>query len=148
VIDAIARLIHEHHECDSQFARAEGAVQRGDWASAQRAYTEAEAALLDHFHTEESRLFPAFEAATGLVQGPTAVMREEHAAMRAILQACRTQLEAGDADGFGAELDTLFIMLQQHNVKEENVLYPLCRARVVGLDEVLAGSSTRPFVGA
>jgi hypothetical protein len=30
------------------------------------------------------------------------------------------------------------VLLQQHNVKEENVLFPMCQAQVRGLDTLLA----------
>jgi hemerythrin-like domain-containing protein len=139
--DAITRLLDEHLHCDALFARTEAAAQRCDWTTASPSFADAETALLGHFTLEEARLFPAFEAATGIVHGPTAVMRDEHAAMRELLENCRSQLAARDRDGFQAELDTLFVMIQQHNVKEENVLYPMCRARVPELDTLLAAAA-------
>ncbi|QNM95142.1 hemerythrin domain-containing protein [Chitinimonas koreensis] len=136
--DAIARLIHEHHTCDDLLERVEAAARRADWPAARDHFHEAEQAMLGHFELEEERLFPAFEQATGIVHGPTAVMREEHEAMRDLLENCRSILLLEDAAALQAELDTLFILVQQHNVKEENVLYPLCRARVPGLAALLA----------
>ena len=42
-------------------------------------------ALLHHFAMEEEVMFPAFEARTGMTQGPTAVMRSEHRQMTDLL---------------------------------------------------------------
>ncbi|WP_184198213.1 hemerythrin domain-containing protein [Chitinimonas taiwanensis] len=138
--DPIATLIHQHHEADALLARVEGALRGGDWPQAQRCFDEAEQSLLGHFELEEQQLFPAFEAATGMRHGPTAVMRDEHATMRDLLDSCRMQLIAADRDGLLAELDTLLVLIQQHNVKEENVLYPMCALRVADLATLLARS--------
>ncbi|MBV1777445.1 hemerythrin domain-containing protein [Burkholderiaceae bacterium DAT-1] len=84
-----------------------------------------EAEILNHFNEEETRLFPALEAVIGSHCGPTSVMRAEHEAIRQQIDTCKAAIAEG-VDVLSAELDTLFILLQQHNVKEENVLYPLC----------------------
>ena len=58
--------------------------------------------------------------------GPTQVMRNEHAQMRELIGASRAALEARDAEDYSGYAETLLIMMQQHNMKEENVLYPMC----------------------
>ncbi|GLR14931.1 hypothetical protein GCM10007907_37210 [Chitinimonas prasina] len=136
--DAITRLIYQHHECDDLLARLEAAVQQRDLCTGQRYFHEAEQAMLAHFELEETILFPAFELATGLLHGPTEVMRDEHYAMRDLLENCRSLLLAEDYAALQAELDTLFIFIQQHNAKEEGVLYPMCRAHIGDLGALLA----------
>ncbi|MBS0614631.1 MAG: hemerythrin domain-containing protein, partial [Proteobacteria bacterium] len=84
-----------------------------------------------HFSAEESRLFPSFEAATGTTAGPTSVMREEHAQLRELMEGCGEALASHDANGFAGQAETLLILLQQHNAKEENILYPMCE-RMLG----------------
>lgn len=85
---------------------------------------------LQHFAAEESLLFPAFEKETGVRMGPTEVMRTEHVQMRQLIGAAREALLAKDADDFSGYAETLLIMMQQHNMKEENVLYPMCDQRL------------------
>ena len=58
--------------------------------------------------------------------GPTRVMRAEHAQMRELLAAAGEALAAEDADDYAGNAETLLILAQQHNMKEENVLYPMC----------------------
>ena len=58
--------------------------------------------------------------------GPTAVMRSEHAQIRELMEAAAAAIDARDADDFSGYAETLHIMTQQHNMKEENVLYPMC----------------------
>lgn len=138
--DAIFRLLHEHKEFDTLLARIEERVRSGDWAKAQQCFYEAEQAIYGHFELEEGQLFPAFEKATGILQGPTEVMREEHHAIRELFEDCRASLFAQEAQNLLSELDTLLILVQQHNVKEEYVLYPMCRMRIPDLDVLLAGA--------
>jgi len=116
----------DHRRCDDIFARVEALVAAEDWARAVAGFSEFQQAVLQHFATEESLLFPAFEQKTGMSMGPTQVMRGEHVQMRELMEAARGALLAKDADDYSGNAETLLIMMQQHNMKEENVLYPMC----------------------
>lgn len=120
----------DHRFCDSFYAQAQSAVERGQWALAQQAYAKFVELVQQHFCAEEHVLFPALEDATGMTQGPTQVMRQEHAQMRALMQAALDGLQAHDADEYSGHAETQFMMMQQHNAKEENVLYPMCDQRL------------------
>ena len=58
------------------------------------------------------------------------MMRHEHQQMRGLMDELATALAARDADGYRGVGETLLIMIQQHNVKEENILYPMCDAQL------------------
>lgn len=122
----------DHRACDDLFVDAENAAHAGDWGSCRSAWTRFSAALLHHFTMEETVLFPAFERATGMARGPTEVMRQEHAQMRELLVRLEQALSAEDSAAFLGNSETLLVLMQQHNLKEENVLYPMA-------DRVLAG---------
>ncbi|MBN8443109.1 MAG: hemerythrin domain-containing protein [Thauera sp.] len=124
-------LAQDHRDCDHAFARAEALVAKREWSAADKATAEFAADLDRHFETEEQVLFPRFEAVTGMSNGPTAVMRGEHAEMRRVLAELQNALRRRDADDFSGEAETLLILMQQHNMKEENILYPMCDARLV-----------------
>jgi len=124
---ALTEPLRDHHKhCDDLFAAAESAVAAADWAQAAPLFGGFAAALENHFHTEETVLFPTFEAATGMSGGPTQVMRYEHAQMRDLCAQMADALAARSADGFAGAAETLLILMQQHNMKEENILYPMC----------------------
>jgi hemerythrin-like domain-containing protein len=124
---SLSATLTEHHRlCDALFESASEAADAGDWSALRKRLATMSDALLRHFAFEEDALFPAFEAMTGLSEGPTAVMRMEHAHMRNLLQGLAAAAPEHDPDGCRAELDNLFVMLQQHNAKEEGVLYPAC----------------------
>lgn len=119
-------LTGDHRACDAAFAATEQAVAAGNWKSARAAFDTFRNAMLAHLAAEEEILFPAFEARTGMTMGPTRVMRAEHAQMRELLAAAGEALAAEDADDYAGTAETLLILAQQHNMKEENVLYPMC----------------------
>ena len=59
-------------------------------------------------------------------------MRGEHADMRNTLAQLRAAVQDRDADEFAGEAETLLIMMQQHNMKEESVIYPMLDSRLPG----------------
>lgn len=119
-------MSHDHRECDELFARAENAVAQGDWAAARPAVQAFIDAVEAHFRAEEDIIFPRFEAASGMTGGPTQMMRDEHIEMRKGFGEMMDALERKDRDDFAGEAETVLILMQQHNMKEENILYPMC----------------------
>jgi len=116
----------DHRQCDNYFVAVEKSVASGAWDQADVEFSRFQAAVLRHLAAEESILFPAFEARTGMSMGPTQVMRGEHAQMRELMEAAKVALLARDAEEYAGYAETFLIMAQQHNMKEENVLYPMC----------------------
>jgi hemerythrin-like domain-containing protein len=115
----------DHHHCDEQLALAETCAGKHDWQAARTAFAEFDAALRRHLDMEEKILFPAFEETPGTPPGPTAIMRAEHQQIRQIIDSMKQALMAHDAEEFAASTDILHIMMGQHNMKEESVLYPM-----------------------
>jgi hemerythrin-like domain-containing protein len=118
-------LTQHHRECDELYASAEQLVSGGDWDAAGRRATRFRGSLERHFRMEEEVLFPAFEEATGMSGGPTAVMRGEHVQARDLLARMEAALEARDARAWLSAGETLHLLLQQHDMKEEGMLYPM-----------------------
>ena len=139
-------LSADHRRCDELFADAEAAGRRRDWAAAAEKFGAFRAAMLRHLDMEESVLFPAFEAHMGHAGGPTRVMCNEHAQMRDLLGGMADSVAAGDGEGYAGLAETLLWLMQQHNIKEEQILYPmsdqmLADARGHLLDRMAAVSS-------
>jgi hemerythrin-like domain-containing protein len=120
-----AFLTDDHRACDEPLVAVERLVADGDWEEARRRWDEFRAAVERHFAREEDVLFPAFEAATGMTAGPTAVMRSEHRQIRQVLGALEAALGRRDRGDCLGIIETLLLLMQQHNAKEENVLYPM-----------------------
>jgi len=119
-------MTEDHRHCDDLFAEAEKAIAGNNLEMARSAFKVFRDATLSHFDAEEKTLFPSFEASTGITMGPTQVMRMEHAQMRGLMDEALGALDAGDTDAYLGHAETLLIMIQQHNMKEENVLYAMC----------------------
>jgi regulator of cell morphogenesis and NO signaling len=119
-------LSWDHDRLDDLEARAFKARESGDFAEAKALYTVFAFGLRRHIRFEEELLFPQFEAKAGfpVENGPTAVMRDEH---REILQ-CLDRIESAIGDG-AAPLESLrhalHLVLGNHNLKEENIVYPM-----------------------
>ena len=139
-MSTIRALLGTHHrQCDDSFAAVEQAVDAADWGKASAEFSRFAEAMLRHFDVEETVLFPAFEERTGMTRGPTAVMRSEHAQIRELMDAASAAIEARDADDYAGYAETMHIMTQQHNMKEENVLYPMCDQHLADVSEALIG---------
>jgi len=116
-------MAQDHKGCDLLFAKAESAVATEDWDTATQAFNDFVQAMERHLGVEENELFPAFEEATGMTMGPTEMMRSEHDQMRVLLVEMRDAMERQHSDDYLGLSETLLIMMQQHNLKEEQILY-------------------------
>jgi hemerythrin-like domain-containing protein len=141
------RMLNHHKHCDDAFAAAEAAAQKHDWSKCAGAFESFRTDLETHLGTEEQLIFPAFEQRSGMFGGPTQVMRMEHTQMRGLVRQMETALAARDADAFAGAADTLLVLMQQHNMKEENILYPMCD-QVLGEDAKLLGEVDRALATA
>jgi iron-sulfur cluster repair protein YtfE (RIC family) len=115
----------DHRRCDDLFAALEAAVGDGDWDSATAGLEAFLDGMTHHFELEEGQLFPEFERLTGMAMGPTRIMRMEHEQMRGLFEELRAGVAARDADGVLGAAETLNVLMQQHNLKEEEILYPM-----------------------
>lgn len=111
----------DHQQCDALWAEVEDAGT--DLAKVRAAFATFDARLRRHLAMEEDVLFPAFDQSSGMHgMGPTAMMRIEHTQMRGLLDQMARSATAREVTNLG---DTLLMVIQQHNAKEEGMLYPM-----------------------
>ena len=115
----------DHARCDQLYADGEAELLSGSFEKGRENMLAFEAGMRRHFEMEEAILFPALEEATGVTQGPTMVMRAEHIQMNGVLDQIKESLEIDDPDTFLGAGETLLMLIQQHNMKEEGMLYPM-----------------------
>ena len=118
-------LTSDHRACDNEFANLENAIASQDWEESKTQLEKFSADLLHHFDMEEKVMFPVFEEVTGMTQGPTMVMRMEHSQMRNILDDLKADIEKKDKNHFFGVSESLMMLMQQHNMKEEQMLYAM-----------------------
>lgn len=115
----------DHRAIDDHWSAAEERAGDDDATGAAAAFARFDHALRRHLDMEEQVLFPAFEESTGMVGGPTRVMRFEHDQMRGLLDQMGVAVADQDLGRLLDQGDTLLMLIQQHNVKEEGMLYPM-----------------------
>jgi hemerythrin-like domain-containing protein len=126
-------LTTDHRACDEEFADMENAVASGDWDLSAEKLNKFITDLLHHFDMEEKVMFPTFEDVTGMTQGPTMIMRMEHDQMRQLLNALQEDLEKKDKNHFFGVSESLMMLMQQHNMKEEQMLYAMADVHLASL---------------
>ncbi len=119
-------LSADHGRCDELFANMEDAASN-DIETSKEAYELFAGETERHFQMEERVMFPEFEQKTRMTQGPTAMMRHEHTQMRGLIKDMGDAIDAKDKDKFFGSSETLMILMQQHNMKEEQMLYTMAQ---------------------
>jgi hemerythrin-like domain-containing protein len=131
-------MTSDHHRCDELFSQAESAASGQDWGAIAAGLQVFLDSMRQHFKMEEEVLFPAFEERTGMSMGPTQVMRMEHVQMRELFDAMSDAVKQQDRDEFLGQAETLLVMMQQHNMKEEQILYRMADQMLSAeMDDVL-----------
>jgi hemerythrin-like domain-containing protein len=133
----------EHRSCDNTYARLEDAIMDEKQDGAKEYCDKFSDELLTHLKREEEVLFPAFEEVSGSQMGPTQIMKMEHAQIREMLKKIVELIDSGITKDSKKKLigllETLMILMQQHNMKEEQILYPMAdRALSADSEEILA----------
>ena len=126
----------DHRACDHLYTEAENALVDKKVAEAKTLFDEFYRMTNHHFDMEERELFITFEKRTGMSGGPTQMMRYEHQQLRVQLESMSKALNDGKYDDFFGIGESFMIMLQQHNMKEEQMLYPMID-RALGDDAAL-----------
>ncbi len=119
-------LTTDHRHCDELFASMEDAANKS-LKEAKEITQKFVDASERHFQREERVMFAEFEQKTGMTQGPTAMMRHEHEQMRGLMKQLLEAIEEDNKDRFFGTTETLMILLQQHNMKEEQMLYTMAQ---------------------
>ncbi|MBD3824581.1 MAG: hemerythrin domain-containing protein [Epsilonproteobacteria bacterium] len=119
-------MTHHHRGCDHLLTLVEDAIEKKDFVSGAQKYRDFADETLKHFAMEEDYLFPLFEAVSPMGGcGPTQVMRMEHEQVRMLFEKMQEALEQKDSDRFFGLSESLMLLLQQHNAKEEQMLYTM-----------------------
>lgn len=125
-------MMRDHHRCDALYAGAENAANEGNLHALQQEASRFFVSMAHHLRMEEEVFFPTFEDKTGMRQGPTMVMRSEHEQMRNLMRQMEEAAEKQNAELFLKAGGTLMFLMQQHNVKEEQMLYPMADMHLGG----------------
>ena len=118
-------MAEDHRRCDILLTEAEEAVTGKDWRRAMDRYHLFRQALERHLQGEEEVLFPALTAKHLPSHVPVHVMASEHAELRDLIAALGDAIRGHEVAGCSGVSETLLLMMSQHNLKEEEILYPM-----------------------
>ena len=121
---SIADYFEKDHDRLDQLYRDYLQLKHIHFANARENFISFKHGLERHITWEEEILFPIFQRKTGIVDGPVAVMEEEHRQILDMLERINAKLQNNDSSSNRLEHD-LIVILGHHNVQEENVLYPV-----------------------
>jgi len=132
-------LTREHRACDGLINIFEESVTQQHWDDAGNLFSDFAAGMERHLSKEEEVLFPAMEKKTGPGMGPVQVMRREHDDIRRLFSEIREDITKRQTEHCLGLTDALLMLIQQHNLKEENILYAMADQILAGeQDEILA----------
>ena len=134
-VESIAEFFErDHREIDAIFEKLTFQDSKKDLSF----FNEFDKRLERHILWEESILFPAVTEVNPMIgQGPVRIMNMEHEAIRHTKAKAHRAFEDGDLHQARENCEAVRSMLEQHNMKEEHILYPACDH---GLDaKVVAG---------
>ncbi len=127
----------DHRACDHLYTEAENALADKKVDEAKTLFDAFYRATNHHFDMEERELFITFEKRTGMMGGPTQMMRYEHQQLRSQMESMLNALTEERHDDFFGIGESFMIMLQQHNMKEEQMLYPMIDRALEGDAQIM-----------
>ncbi|HJV75742.1 MAG TPA: hemerythrin domain-containing protein [Noviherbaspirillum sp.] len=129
-------LMLDHKRCDDFFLRADESIRQKSWPEAGDSFSLFRNATERHLGMEEKVLFPTFEQAIRNAESPIALLRREHLQIRGMIERMAEAVSRMSCIDFLLHSETFMLLQQQHNQKEEELLYPL-------LDKILFLSDKR-----
>ncbi len=118
-------LTEDHRACDEDLVKAENEYSKGDLKAGAESFRKFRDSVLHHFRMEEEILFPELEKVMGSGMGPIAVMKMEHNQMRMFLDQLDKASASEDKKAFLQGAESLLYFIQQHNGKEEQIVYQM-----------------------
>lgn len=115
-------LVVEHHSIDDRLAEFVAGLDEGSVRA--ESFRASARELRHHIYVEEAHLFPPLRA-VGMIP-PVLVMLREHGELWDVLEAVDRLLadDQPDIPSLRRECDRLTGLLEEHNMKEEQILYP------------------------
>ncbi|MEK8089708.1 hemerythrin domain-containing protein [Thermithiobacillus plumbiphilus] len=125
-METLSQIFTEHHHLlDRLFDAARASIKGGDWMLAEPEFQHFRREIEKHMAVEESYLFPAMTAGAdaqdiALVE----ILRKGHQDLRSFFEEILEAILSHDAEEALALMDTVSIILEQHDKREEDELYP------------------------
>ena len=118
-------LNHDHLEYETLLYDCQAAAEQEDWSSAKALFDKLVSHVKVHMRIEEEILYPAYENAVNIPQGPTQALREEHDEIVRLMRDLSYILKTNDSELFLDSLLPLERVMLKHHEKEEEIFLPM-----------------------
>lgn len=118
-------LAHDHDRCDGLYADAVALVAAHDWEQAAVSFLAFAEAMRRHVEMEERVIYPAFEQLLANTAAPTQSLHAEHQLLCEIMYRMSMAIKRRDVIEFSDHADSFRLTTEQHNLKEEGILFPM-----------------------
>ena len=116
-------MTKDHRDCDEQFAKLENIIDNDNFEEAKKIFEDFQTHMLRHFDMEEQVMFPNYQSCGGGHCDPTPVMIMEHNQMRTVFSKMSDAIVQNNKEKFLGQSEILLFTMQQHNMKEEQMMY-------------------------
>lgn len=128
----------QHRELDELFDSARSAAEEGAWFPAQDRFLLFRNGIEKHMGVEERLLFPAYEEHHGGMGTETAGdLRKDHRDLRIFFDKIWEALLARDPEHSLDLMNSVHLILRQHESREESELYPAMDALMAEYRDVV-----------
>jgi len=139
-------MTEDHRKCDENFGYIEELIEGKVYDLADKEFKKWKLGMENHLDKEEKYLFLKAEEKFGGPVGPIMVMKMEHQQMRDIFSRMENAINEKDSNTFLGLAESCMILIQQHNMKEEQILYPMIdRALADQANEVIGNLQDGQF---
>jgi iron-sulfur cluster repair protein YtfE (RIC family) len=118
-------LIHDHSKYEDLLAEFKDTVAIEDWKDADQLFRLLVTNLKGHMAMEEEVLYPAYEQASHLPQGPTQALRHEHDQIVKLVEDINRVIKTRDSTHMLDCVTYLEKCMIKHHEKEEDIFLPL-----------------------
>ncbi|RZI42047.1 hemerythrin domain-containing protein [Herbaspirillum sp. HC18] len=129
-------LKFDHQRCDDLFERVETSIAERNWKDGIHRFRLYDNLMRQHIRMEEKILLPAFAQAMAGSAGPISMLQAEHVRIHGLIERMWEAIREFNAIDFALHAETLTLLMQEHTMKEDDMLYPL-------LDRALGANSAK-----
>lgn len=125
-MDTIVNILsRDHSHCDELLLQAELNMEKHRWELGLVMFRKFKQTLVRHLTVEETALFPALAEVMSASVPSINAMRVEHQKIMQVLRELDSAVGERDMDQFVGRAKALNLILQQHNCREEHMLYSI-----------------------
>lgn len=131
-------MTSDHRKCDENFGSIEELVDKKQFQKAIEVFIPWKNGMLHHLDLEEKYLFQELEQKLGGKIGPIIMMEMEHGQIRELISQMEKSINDKRHETYLGLADSCMLLIQQHNMKEEQVLYPMMDKFIdINIDELV-----------